>query len=163
MAAINRASVHARFTQVLAGIAKHITDSVTWGGITYTTTTMGAPFQAWFTAVARLALAKAAYHAAVLAEQGAYEEAQRVWVLLQGWARVTFVGDTAALADFGFAARKFTKPSPAVEAAAIAKRKATREARHTMGPQAKLSVTGASPAPAPAAPPAAPPGTPPAK
>jgi len=38
--------------------------------------------------------------------------AQILWALLEAYCRVTFVGDTAALADFGFAPKKYTKPSP---------------------------------------------------
>jgi hypothetical protein len=160
MAILNRALVQARFTLVLAGIAKHITGPVAFGGTSYTAATLAAPFQAWFTMVAALGTAKAGYHAAVLAEQAAYKAAQILWVLLEAYCRVTFTGDTATLADFGFAPKKYTKPSPEVEAAAIAKRAATRKARGTLGKKAKLAITGATPAPAPAPAPAV---TPPAK
>jgi hypothetical protein len=154
MARMNRAQVQSRYTLVLAGIAKHITVPVPFGGTTYTAATLAAPFDGWLDAVAASNTAKAGHHAAVLSEQAAYEAAQILWALLEGYCRVVFTGDTAALADFGFAPRKVTKPSPEVEAAAIAKRAATRKARGTMGKKQRLAITGATPAPAPAAAPA---------
>jgi hypothetical protein len=51
----------------------------------------------------------------------------------------------AVLADFGYAPRKKGVTSVQTKADAIAKSKATREARHTMGPKAKLQVKGVVP------------------
>jgi hypothetical protein len=151
MTVINRALIQTRYTLVQAGIGKHITGPVTFGGISYTAAQLAAPFQAWSTQATAVGTAKAAFHAAVLDEQAAFKAAQILWALLEAYCRVTYNGDTATLADFGFAPRKYTKPSPAVETAAIAKRAATRTARGTMGKKAKLAITGATPAPAPAA------------
>ena len=62
------------------------------------------------------------------------------------------------LAVFGLKPRKSTKKTVATKTEAVAKNKATRAARHTMGPKQKLEITGATPAagnsgtsPAPAA------------
>jgi hypothetical protein len=49
------------------------------------------------------------------------------------------------LADFGYAPRKKVTTSVQTKADAITKSKATREARHTMGPKAKLQVKGVVP------------------
>ena len=57
------------------------------------------------------------------------------------------------LADFGFTVRKRATQTAEQKAAAALKRKATREARHTMGSKQRLKLTGApvpSPAPTPA-------------
>jgi hypothetical protein len=56
--------------------------------------------------------------------------------------------DPATLADFGLAPRKSTKKTVDTKATAIAKNKATRTARHTLGKKQKAKVKG-SPAPAP--------------
>lgn len=62
----------------------------------------------------------------------------------------------AMLGDFGVSPRKTTKLTPEQEVQAIAKRKATRAARHTMGAKQKLAVKGvvADPVEGPAAVPA---------
>jgi hypothetical protein len=156
---LNRSTIQARYTQVMAGIAKHITTSVSLAATAYTAATLAAPFQAWISAAAALATAKASFHAAVVAEQAAYKTAQTLWLLLQAYARTTYGADTATLADFGYAPEKHTAPTPEVQVAAAAKRKATRAARHTMGSVQKKAVTGASPAPETTAAPVVPPAT----
>jgi hypothetical protein len=65
----------------------------------------------------------------------------------------SFGATSSKLADFGFTPHKVVVLTPAQKAAAAAKRAATRKARNTMGPKAKLKVTGAT-ASAPTATPA---------
>jgi len=73
-------------------------------------------------------------------------------------------GDTQAagsvLADFGYTPQTVPAITAEAQAAAVGKNRATRAARHTMGPKQKKQVTGtvappATPAPAPAPSPAA--------
>jgi hypothetical protein len=78
-------------------------------------------------------------------------------------------GDTQAassvLADFGFTPQKVPAITAEAQATAVEKNRATRAARHTMGPKQKKLVTGtvapttapspATPAPTPAPSPAA--------
>jgi len=67
-------AVHARYTQVIAGIGKRITTAVTLANTTYATAAnLAEPFQAWIGAAAATASAKAAYHAAVLNEEALYK------------------------------------------------------------------------------------------
>jgi hypothetical protein len=70
---------------------------------------------------------------------------------------LAFGGQTDVLADFGLTARAKPVATPAELLARTAKAKATREARHTMGPKQKAAIKGAvtPTAPATAAPPAA--------
>ena len=76
----------------------------------------------------------------------------------EAFVRFTFGEKATILSDFGLAPRKVPAPKTAEEkAVAAAKRKATREARGTMGPKQKQSVKGnvtatlvVTPAPAPA-------------
>jgi hypothetical protein len=66
-----------------------------------------------------------------------------------------FAGQLAELGDFGMKAPKPRTPlTPEEKVAVAAKAKATREARHTVGPKAKAKITGATVAPvtAPATP-----------
>ena len=57
--------------------------------------------------------------------------------------------DSPKLADFGFTPPKKVVWTEAMKAAAAVKRAATRKARGTMGPKAKLAIKGAAPAAAP--------------
>jgi hypothetical protein len=76
---------------------------------------------------------------------------------------VAFHGQVDVLADFGLTQRKPRVLTPQQKQAAAAKAKATRAARHTMGPKQKAAITGASAAAAAASVPAAtPPAAPPA-
>jgi hypothetical protein len=64
---------------------------------------------------------------------------------LKGWVNSQFgVGSTQAIA-FGFPAPKKPVRSPAAKVKAVAQGKATRTARHTMGPKAKLAIKGTVP------------------
>jgi hypothetical protein len=62
---------------------------------------------------------------------------------------------STVLADFGFTAAARKPLTPEQKVARAAKAKATREARHTMGPVQKKKVTGATAAAAAAPVPAA--------
>jgi hypothetical protein len=102
--------------------------------------------------------------AAVTATQGAYkkalaekeeaetkravtDDALRVWVL--AW----FGANSAEAHEFGYAARKKAVLTAEERAAAVAASQATRKARGTVGPRAKLKIKGAPVAStAPAAP-----------
>jgi hypothetical protein len=55
----------------------------------------------------------------------------------------TFGEQSAIYADFGYAPPRPGKKTAATKAAAVVKTKATREARHTMGPRQRLSVKAA--------------------
>src|SRR5258708_17918448 len=61
----------------------------------------------------------------------------------ESFVKVTFSKSPDVLADFGLKPRKSNTPLTVEQkAAAVAKRKATREARHTMGKVQKQTVTG---------------------
>ena len=65
-----------------------------------------------------------------------------------------FGNASQTLADFGLSPRKERAPMTVEQkAAAAAKRKATRAARGTTGPKAKLAIKGTVPAPVETAPP----------
>jgi hypothetical protein len=71
---------------------------------------------------------------------------------VQAWASNKFAAGSTAAGDFGVVPKTPVK-SPATKAEAAAKAKATRVARGTKGPKAKLKIKGTIPAPSePAAP-----------
>jgi hypothetical protein len=158
--------------QLIAGTRKHFanTASLTFAGATCTPAQVESLLQTIVDLRAAVEAAKASVAAKVTAE-----EAQRATRGDQMAAYVALVKATFAapdvLADFGLKPKKApTPPSTEKQAEAIAKRAATRAARHTMGSKAKKSVKGTvttivtstpstaeapvatSPAPAPATP-----------
>jgi hypothetical protein len=68
---------------------------------------------------------------------------------------VAFTAQLDTLSDFGLTARAKHVATPEEKIAAAAKAKATRAARHTLGPKQKAAIKGTVPVTAPA-PPAAP-------
>jgi hypothetical protein len=112
---------------------------------------------------AKTLAAQATAKAAVEAERAAMPDLVAFERAFEGLLRLMFGGDLAILVDFGLQPRKQPVPKTSVEkAVAVAKAKATRDARGTMGPKAKRKVKGnvtgvlvttitTAPAPAPAA------------
>ncbi len=107
--------------------------------------------------------ARAVYLKAVADEREVMERTDEMLGLLRDYVHVVFRGQIDVLADFGLAPRRTTGPRKlADKAAAAAKGKATREARHTMGRRQREKIHGVVPstsaqAPAAAAPAASPP------
>jgi hypothetical protein len=168
----NRNDAQAHDAQVIVGIHKDLStvSALAFAGETFTAATLAALFQSRIDAIHAVTTAKANWQAAV-ANLGALDA--KVTPVLQGLKQYvinTYGATSPVLADFGFTAPKRATQTPEQKAAAVAKRNATRKARHTMGPKAKLKVKGAVDAAAPAeggtattAAPAAPsPATPPA-
>jgi len=101
-----------------------------------------ARIQARIDAATKILAAKAAWQQAV-AEYDAIDVQTSVIVRdLLHTVIGAFGADSPKLADFGFVAPKRAVWTPEMTTAAVAKRKATREARHTMGPKAKLAIKG---------------------
>ena len=101
-----------------------------------------ARLQARIDAATRVLAAKAAWQAAV--EQ--YEAIdQKTGVIVRDLLRTVigaFGEDSTKLAEFGFVAPRRPTWTPETTTAAVAKRAATRKARKTMGPKAKLAIKG---------------------
>jgi hypothetical protein len=156
---------------LIDGFTKHaatIPSSLLIGGVQIPTTTVISTLQARIAARAATAPAKASYQALVKADQ---DERASTKALVSGARQailLMFAGQIATLADFALKPRKVPAPlTPEQQAAKVAKAKATRAARHTMGPAQKAKITGATPQgdatpvtpPAPAVAPAATPAT----
>ncbi len=94
------------------------------------------------TAAQNAATSQAAFHAAVKAADAAESATAATVSGVVETIYVAFGNDAAALADFGLPVRRKGVLTPAQRIAAVAKAKATRAARHTMGPKQKATVTG---------------------
>jgi hypothetical protein len=154
---INRSTLLRSITLLIPGVQKHFASaSFIFGATSYTGPTIVSALQTVADVINATDPAKAAYQAALSAEELALENAKP---LLSGLHQVIygqFGTSVAILADFGLAPHKTATLTPEQKAAATAKAKATRAARHTMGSKQKQAIKGvvttpatpASPAPA---------------
>jgi len=157
---VTKVTLAKRALDLVAGTQKHSPNgSFTFGGATYTAANLVQLFQELAAAIANVDVAKAGWQDALKSMNDAHAKAVPVLREYQSWLAVTYGNAPATLADYGLAPRKVpTPPSADVKAAAVAKREATRQARHTMGTKQRLQVkaTVAPTAATPAAPASAP-------
>jgi hypothetical protein len=156
----NRTVTSGKDQLILAGISKDLstTKSIPLGGTTYTPTTLSTFIQSRIDAANEVVTAKAAWQNAAKAYLAINTQANVVVHDLKQFVIGLFGAEASQLSDFGFTPRKKTVLTPDQKVAAAAKRAATRKARGTVGPKAKLAIKGTVPTTAPATPaaPAAP-------
>jgi hypothetical protein len=135
-----------RVTQLIAGIKQHLPDAsakLTVGSVTYTVAELTTLFQSFVDLRAATGAAKAAAKAKLLAEVTQAPPIRGVVSAFVAYLQASFGNSPDALADFGLSPRKARTPLTAEQTAvAVAKRKATRQARHTMGSRQKKAVKG---------------------
>ena len=140
----------ARDQGLIVGFPKRLASAqILVDGTTYTASSAVALLQSRVAAVTLVVTQKAAYQAAVKAADVAVSTTAATVSGLVEAIYVAFGDDPAALADFNLPVRK--KPgalTPAERLVVTAKAKATRAARHTMGPKQKAAISGATIAPA---------------
>ena len=155
MAAINRVATNTHDAILITGIEKHLqtTTSLSLSGTTYATADLVKLVQGRIDSTQTVTSAKAAWHASVVANIALDK---KLAPLIRGIRQyvISIHGDTSSvLADFGFSPPKKAVRTPEQKAAAAAKAKATRAARHTMGKNQKKNIKGAvvttTPIPAP--------------
>jgi hypothetical protein len=160
----NKEQLQASDQSLVTGLQKHAATIPTLliAGTAVPTTSLISTLQSRMVARTNTALARAAFQAAVQAEQDEGTQSKAVVSGTKQALKVMFAGQIQELADFGLKAPKARTPlTPEQKVVVAAKAKATRLARHTVGPKAKAKITGATaaavtaPSPAPAAPPAA--------
>jgi hypothetical protein len=131
--------------QLTFGLTKHAATlpSMLLAGQTVPTAELTAVLQSRIAATARVTSAHAAYLTAVKAYRDEMESTAPLVSNARAALAVGFAGQIEALADFGLEPRKARTPlSPDEMTVAIAKGKATRVARHTMGPKQKAAIRG---------------------
>jgi hypothetical protein len=131
-------------------------------GVSYKPADLALPLQARIDSANRVLAAKAAWSEAVQADRDEQAKSKTFVSDLRQALKVAFGGSIEALATFGLTPRKTPVLTPEQRTAAAEKAKATRAARHTMGPKQKAQIKGTvAPAATPATPaPAAAPATP---
>jgi hypothetical protein len=150
---------------LITGFKKHeqTITSLVVAGTSYKTADIIGILEARIAARNAAVSSKATWQADVKADHDERAKTKAFVAGLQQAVRVAFGGSIDMLADFGLKPHKTRAPrTPAQKAAATAKAKATRAARHTMGSKQKAKVKGTAPqaAPAPAPSPTAAPGAP---
>ncbi len=150
-----RRSTLDRDQAVIGGIHKHLANqSFVVGDQTYTSQQIVDVFQGRVNTGLGAQAARATYRAAVMTDREQRSGTSSFVTAFLSIVRGMFK-NPATLEDFGLSPRKSTKTSVGAKAEAIAKSKATREARGTRGSKQKAKIKGTVPA-QPAAAPSAP-------
>ncbi len=144
MAAPNKTTTRARDAQAIAGIQKHLpsASSVPLAGSTYSPADLVKLIQNRMDTIAKADAIKATWHSTVLAGEAQNTQLTPILRALRQHVINVYGAASPVLADFGFAPPKTTARTPEAKAAAAAKSKATRAARHTMGKNQKKAVKG---------------------
>jgi hypothetical protein len=170
----NKLSRQNRLRKVLAGMGKHLqnTTALTIAQVVHPVADLVARIHEDIAASDTTDQSKAVWQTDVQAERTKHKEVNPLLRGIKQYVLLTW-GDSkeasSTLEDFGYAPRKPRTVTPEAKVKAAAKAKATRAARHTVGPKKRLQIKGtvtepvapAAAAPAtspatPASPPAAP-------
>ena len=131
--------------QLAAGTQKHLSTmtSIMVGGSTTTPAAAEAQLNALSTLRNDVDAARTALNAKIATETAQLPALRVFLVAFVAFVRGTFGNSPDVLADFGLLPKKAPTPLTAEQkTAAAAKREATRKARGTTGPKAKLAVKG---------------------
>lgn len=144
MSPTNRSATQASDAQVIAGIQKHLqsTASLPLRGSTYTPADLVRLVQSRVDSANTASAAKASWHSTVLAHKTVTAMLTPILRELRQYSIHVFGETSPVLADFGFAPPKHATRTPEEKAAAAAKAKATRAARHTASKKQKKVVKG---------------------
>ncbi len=137
-----RAEQQAADQKLETGINQFLTSPITVGGKPYTAPDLDTVIQGRIAARNATDAAKAAYHGAVSAEAAAISGSKVLLEQTKAVLLVMFASAPQTLAAMGLSARKTSTRTVEAKAGAIEKAEATRKARNTMGPKARLKVTG---------------------
>jgi hypothetical protein len=146
--AITQTSRVTKETQLLSGMEKHLGSSVVLviQGKSYTATEAVALLQSRVDALNAIATTKANWKAAIAADQSKTADTKAFLSGLRQILLVMFGDNPAIIGDLGLVLRKQPEPKTLdAKQQAMAKVKATREARHTMGPKQKAAIKGVVP------------------
>jgi hypothetical protein len=139
-----KATLQQRVSSLIAGTQVHFpTGQLTVGGVTYEPATLVQLLKSLGDAIAVADGAKAKWHDALKSLRDENAKVGPVVRAYQSYLVSSLGNAPSTLADFGLAPLKARAPlSVEKKTAAAVKRKATREARHTMGTQQRKTVKG---------------------
>jgi len=130
--------------QAIAGIRKHFASAPTMvlGGTPTTPNDAIATLQGSIDAIDAASASEQAFHGAVAAQHAAIAKGSGLLTDLKTLVKSQLGSSEGVLGEFGFTTPSRQTPDEATKAAAVAKRAATRAARHTLGKRQKLAVKG---------------------
>ncbi len=135
-----------------AGVIALPDKTITLSEQPFTPAEVAAPLQAYVTAAAQSAMAKAAYTKALQTEKAAEQAARAMFTQVKPFLQARFGKSNPVLqTTYGIAPEKAPQKSVAAKSEAIAKATTARKANHTMGPKQKKAAKQAA-AQAPASP-----------
>jgi hypothetical protein len=155
----NRTDQSVADQRLIDGLTKHaaIIPPVMINGVAFSSKDLIGVLQARIAASESAATARATWQSLVVADAAEHATTRTIVSGLRQAMMVAFAVQVDTLADFGLTPRKVRVLTPDQKIAAVARAKATRQARHTMGKRQKARITGANPTGAsPGAPVAAP-------
>jgi type I site-specific restriction endonuclease len=136
--------------RLIDGFQKHgaTVPSMTIAAVTLSVDDLMKALQSRIDALKAVTTTKASWQTAVKANHELREGTDPLVSRMKQTLLVIFAEQPAALVDFGLTERAKVNLPPEIRLAAAAKAKATRVARHTMGPKQKAKVKGVVPTPA---------------
>jgi hypothetical protein len=139
-----KTSLSKRIRDLIAGTQKHTPNgSLTLGNVTYAAPALVQLLQGLADALDATDAARARWQDALKNATDARAKVGPLVADYRAWISVTYAGAPSMLADYGVTPRKVRTPLTVdQQAAAVAKRAATRKARHTMGKVQKKDVKG---------------------
>ena len=139
----NRTVNVGRDQQIIEGIRKDLPGftELHLASETFTPVTLEARFQARIDAANVILGTRAAWEQAIAAYEGLEKQTTVIVHDLQNLVVAAFGPQSPELADFGFTPRKVVTLTEAQKALAVVRRLATRKARNTLGPKARLLIT----------------------
>ncbi len=128
--------------QLIAGTGKHLssTTQVNLVGSSFTPAELTAKLQSLVTLRTNVDAAKASTKEMLATEAAQMPALRTLMSAYVAYIKAAYVGSPGVLADFGISLKSRAPLTVDDKAAAVAKRAATRAARHTMGPQQKLPL-----------------------
>ena len=138
----NKSQEVALAKQLIAGTAKHLPGTVVLGGSSYTPAEITAKLQSLIDLRADVDAAKATTKTKLTAEAAVAPSVRALMGALATYVKVTHGSSADVLADFGIHPKARAPVTVETKAVALAKRKATRSARHTMGPRQREEIQG---------------------
>jgi hypothetical protein len=144
----NKPSLVSRYSALVTALTADTDTQFVLSGKTYSKSAVLGVLSAYADAHQATAARRQAWMAAVGVEDTALANARTVRSELKTFLQGRLGKTSPDLARYGFEPAKVPTRTVAEKAAAVAKNKATRTARHTMGSTQKKSVKGTVPAPA---------------
>jgi hypothetical protein len=140
-----KSGVVARAQSLSAGVEKHLANvgTLTFLGRSYTPGQLTTELARVVSLRTDVDAAKAAAKAKLVVEEADMPALRALMGALGSYVKATYGNQPDVLADFGIFPKARAVPTAAATTAAVAKRAATRAARHTLGPVAKKGIKGA--------------------